>query len=164
MIVDAKKRAGVVIRTFEARDRDAVWALHREGLEQTTPEYPEVLAHYEADLHELEAHYLTSGSNFWVAEIAGELVGMAAIEGIDAETGRLRRMRVTTSRRRQGVAQALLETAERFCRDQGYQRLILDTTEQQTAAHGLYEKNGFRRVGERSFGPFRVFDYVKELA
>jgi RimJ/RimL family protein N-acetyltransferase len=42
-------------------------------------------------------------------------------------------------------------------------RLILDTTEQQTAAHRLYEKNGFVRTGERSLGPFRVFDYVKEL-
>ncbi len=153
----------LVIRTFERRDLDAVWALHREGLVQTTPQYPEVLAHYEADLHDIEEHYLGPGSNFWVAESDDGLVGMAAIERIDAKTGRLRRMRVTTHRRRQGIAQALLETAERFCREQGYRRLVLDTTEQQTAAHRLYEKNGFRRVGERSLGPFRVFDYVMEL-
>ena len=142
---------------------DAVWALHREGLEQTTPEYPDVLATYEADLHDLEGHYLGEGSHFWVAEIDGRLVGMAAIERKDAGTGRLRRMRVTTTERRQGLAQALLETAERFCREQGYRRLVLDTTEQQTAAHQLYEKNGFARTGERSMGPFLVFDYVKDL-
>jgi GNAT superfamily N-acetyltransferase len=152
-----------VIRTFEASDRDAVWALHHEGLNQTTPEYPEVLAHYEADLHDLEEHYLGEGSHFWVAEIDGRLVGMAGVERKDASTGRLRRMRVTTAERRQGIAQALLETAERFCLGQGYRRLVLDTTEQQTAAHRLYEKNGFTRTGERSLGPFRVFDYVKEL-
>jgi len=140
-----------------------VWALHREGLQQTTPQYPEVVAHYESDLHDMEGHYLSAGSHFWVAEVDGALVGMTGIERIDAETGRLRRMRVTTDQRRTGIAQALLETAERFCRDQGYQRLILDTTEQQTAAHRLYEKNGFRRTGERSLGPFRVFDYIKVL-
>jgi hypothetical protein len=56
----------LLIRSYEARDMDAVWALHREGLQQTTPEYPEVLPHYEADLRDLEAHYLSPGSNFWV--------------------------------------------------------------------------------------------------
>jgi len=152
-----------VIRTYEPRDLDAVWALHREGLHQTTPQYPEAVAHYESDLHDLETHYLSAGSRFWVAEVEGALVGMTGIERIDAETGRLRRMRVTTKRRRTGIAQALLETAARFCREQGYGRLVLDTTEQQTAAHRLYEKNGFVRTGERDLGPFRVFDYAKEL-
>ena len=50
-----------------------------------------------------------------------------------------------------------------FCRESGYRRVVLDTTEQQTAAHVLYERAGCVRVGERSLGPFRVFDYVKEL-
>jgi GNAT superfamily N-acetyltransferase len=88
---------------------------------------------------------------------------MTAIERIDGKTGRLRRMRVTTEHRGRGIARALLETAERFCREQRCARLILDTTEQQTAAHRLYESAGFARTGERSLGPFRVFDFVKEL-
>lgn len=163
MTVKASQNETLVIRTYEPRDLDAVWALHLEGLLQTTPQYPEVFAGYEADLQALEAHYLSPGSHFWVAEIEGVLAGMTGIERIDEETGRLRRMRVTTDQRRSGIAQALLETAERFCREQGYRRLILDTTEQQTAAHGLYEKNGFIRTGERSLGPFLVFDYVKDL-
>ena len=152
-----------MIRTYEPRDLDRIWALHREGLQQTTPQYPEALAHYEADLEGLEQHYLSPGSHFWVAEQDGVLVGMTGIERVDPGTGRLRRMRVTTDHRRTGIAQALLETAERFCREQGYRQLILDTTEQQTAAHWLYEKNGFARTGERSLGPFRVYDYVKDL-
>jgi GNAT superfamily N-acetyltransferase len=72
-------------------------------------------------------------------------------------------MRVTESWRRRGVASALLDTAIDFCRDAGYRRLILDTTEQQTAAHALYERAGFVRTGERTLGPFRVFDYTKDL-
>ena len=112
---------------------------------------------------DIEARYLSAGSHFWVAEIKGAPVGMTGIERVDSQTGRLRRMRVTTDHRSKGIAQALLETAERFCREQGYRRLVLDTTEHQTAAHRLYEKNSFTRTGERTLGPFQVFDYVKDL-
>jgi len=152
----------VTICTCEPCDHAAVWNLHREGME-TTPEYLDVAPKYEDDLHHIEDKYLTPGSSFWVAEADGTLVGMAAIQRIDAQTGRLRRMRVTAAHRRRGIAQRLLETAERFCREQGYRRLILDTTEQQTAAHRLYERAGFKRIGERSLGAFRIFDYEKEL-
>lgn len=163
MTVAAKLPAGLTIRRYEAADFDAVWRLHREGVLQTTPQYAEALPGYEDDLADLAGHYLGEGCNFWVAAGPDGLAGMAAIMRIDTETGRLRRMRVTGAWRRRGIAQALLETAEAFCRDAGYTRLILDTTEQQTAAHALYERAGFVRTGERSLGPFRVFDYVKEL-
>jgi GNAT superfamily N-acetyltransferase len=152
-----------VIRTYEARDYDAVWSLHREGIMATTPEYLDVYEKYEDDLHDIENVYLGEGANFWVAETAGWLVAMAAVQRIDAGTGRLRRMRVSAAWRRRGLARLLLETAELFCREQGYGRIILDTTEQQTAAHRLYETAGFTRTGERSLGPFRVFFYEKHL-
>jgi GNAT superfamily N-acetyltransferase len=155
--------AGLAIRRYEPGDFDAVWRLHREGVMQTTPNYAEALPGYEDDLVDIAGHYLGEGCNFWVVAGANGLVGMAAIQRIDAETGRLRRMRVTEAWRRKGVAQALLEAATQFCREAGYRRIILDTTDQQTAAHGLYERNGFVRTGERSLGPFRVFDYEKDL-
>jgi hypothetical protein len=41
--------------------------------------------------------------------------------------------------------------------------MILDTTEQQTDAHRVYERNGFKRTGERTLGPFRVFDHEMPL-
>ncbi|HEV8573071.1 MAG TPA: GNAT family N-acetyltransferase [Dehalococcoidia bacterium] len=116
------------------------------------------------DLRNIETRYLTQGSGFWVAESGDGLVGITGIQRIDAETARLRRMRVTTSSRRKGVAQRLLDTAEHFCRHQGYRRIILDSEEKQSAAHRLYERAGFARTGERILGPFRVFDYEKQLA
>ena len=118
---------------------------------------------YDDDLKDIAGIYMGDGCNFWVVEGPEGLVGMVAIMRIDYETGRLRRMRVTEAWRRKGIAQALLDTGTQFCRDAGYRRLILDTTEQQTAAHALYERSGFMRTGERMSGPFRVFDYVKDL-
>jgi GNAT superfamily N-acetyltransferase len=155
--------AGLHIRRYEAGDNEQVWALHWEGVLGTTRDYPKVDPQYDADLTRLEEEYLGDGSNFWVVEGPDGLVGMAAVRRIDGRSGRLRRMRVTAPWRRRGVATALLETATAFCRACGYERLILDTTEQQTAAQQMYEKAGFTRTGERSLGPFLVYDYVLSL-
>lgn len=155
---------GVRIRAYEPRDYDDVWRLHREGVARTRDEYVEVLkAGYEADLHAIEETYLREGA-FWIVEADDStLIGMAAIQPIDATTGRLRRMRVTPSWRGRGVGQALVDTAVEHCRDRGYTKLILDTTEQQIEGQRLYERNGFVKTGERMLGTFRVFDYEREL-
>jgi GNAT superfamily N-acetyltransferase len=154
----------VAIRTYEPRDHDRVWEMHLEGVRDARTQYPDVdNSGYEDDLRNIERDYLSSGSNFWVAEADGRLIGMVAAQRIDDNTGRLRRMRVTHGWRRKGVATRLLSTVEQFCRHHSYARLILDTTEQQTAAHSLYERAGFTRTGERTLGPFRIFDYEKSL-
>lgn len=163
MTVATTLPAGLTIRRFKPDDFDAVWKLHREGVVKITPDVSQAMPGYDDDLKDILGTYLGDGCNFWVVDGPNGLVGMAAIMRIDAGTGRLRRMRVTEAWRRKGVAQALLDTAAQFCRDAGYRRLILDTTEQQTAAHALYERAGFVRTGERTLGPFRVFDYVKDL-
>lgn len=154
---------GLVIRRYEPRDNERVWDLHWEGVLGTTRDYPKVDPEYDADLVALEAEYLADGSNFWVVDGSDGPVGMAAIKRIDEVTGRLRRMRVTTAWRRKGVARALLDEAIAFCRSCGYTRLVLDTTEHQTAAQRMYEAAGFQFVGERSLGLFTIYDYVLNL-
>ena len=155
---------GLRIRRYEAADNDQVWALHWEGVLGTTRDYPKVDPKYDEDLTRLEEVYLGEGANFWVVEGSDGLVAMAAISRVDATTGRLRRMRVTVAWRRKGVAKALLDEAIDFCRTQGYKRLILDTTEHQTAAQRMYESTGFAKLGQRSLGPFTIYDYALELA
>lgn len=164
MAGDSSLPEGLRLRRYEAADNDQVWSLHWEGVLNTTRDYPKVDPKYDADLTRLEEVYLGDGCNFWVVETDDGLVGMAAISRADAATGRLRRMRVTKDWRRRGVAKALLEKAIAFCRDCGYNRLILDTTEHQTAAQRLYEEAGFVKLGQRSLGPFVIYDYLLELA
>jgi len=148
----------ISIRRYEARDYDDVWRLHLEGVRQTRTIAPE-LPGYDDDLRDIEGNYLVAGSNFWVVETSEGLVAMTALQRVDDGTGRLRRMRVTTEWRKRGIARALLDAAVEFCRESYYGRIILDTTEEQTDAHRLYERYGFTRAGERTLGPFRVFDY-----
>jgi len=154
---------GLRMRRYEAADNDQVWALHREGVLDEGGN-PKVDPKYDADLTRLEEVYLGEGCNFWVVEAPEGLVGMAAISRVDAVTGRLRRMRVTKAWRRKGVAKALLDEGIDFCRACGYERLILDTTEHQTAAQRMYESAGFAKLGQRSLGPFVIYDYALDLA
>jgi GNAT superfamily N-acetyltransferase len=153
---------GLVIRRYDPKDHNAVWDLHIEGVRQSRSLYPPP-AGYEDDLHDISATYLGDGSNFWVVESPDGLIGMAAVSRVDERTGRVRRMRVTASWRRKGVAQALLRIAMAFCRECGYNRVILDTTHMQTDAHRLYERAGFTKTGEHELGPFRIFDYERRL-
>ncbi len=151
------------MRRCEPGDYDRVWRLHIEGVLQTRSEYPNEAKGYEDDLDSIEETYLGDGCNFWVIQAPEGLVAMAAVSRADARTGRLRRMRVTEAWRRRGLAQALLDTAVDFCRASGYDRIILDTTEQQTAAQALYEAYGFQRTGQRVLGPYLVFDYEMRI-
>lgn len=154
--------AGLRIRAYGPRDLDDVWRLHREGVIATTPQYLDVHG-YETDLDSVEATYLDGGA-FWVVEADdGALIGMTAVQRIDDTTARLRRMRVTPEWRGRGVGQALADTAVDFCRERGYTKLILDTTEQQVEGQRLYERNGFVKTGDRMLGTFRVFDYERLL-
>jgi len=155
---------GVLVRTYEPGDSDAVWTLHQEGLRDTGAFYPDADARWDDDLRRIEEVYLTEGSHFWVAERGGRLIGMAAVLREDTETARLRRMRVTAGWRRRGLGQALLEVAEEFCRRHGYRRIVLDTTDRQEAARRLYERNGYTRTGERQLGEMQMVFYRKELA
>jgi len=55
-------REAVVIRTYQARDYDQVWALHLEGVRDSRAQYPDVdKGGYEDDLRNRERDYLCPG-------------------------------------------------------------------------------------------------------
>jgi putative acetyltransferase len=62
-------------------------------------------------------------------------------------------MAVEKAHRRKGIGRELLATAEAFCRDCGYRRVVLSTSELQVAAMRLYESSGYRRVREEAAAP-----------
>ena len=161
-MTDDSGQMTVVIRTYEARDAEAVWALHVEAQEELGLPYD--MPERDGDLRSITDVYLQPGSHFWVAEADGRPIATAAVRREDDAAAQIKRMRVTASHRRQGLGRRLLETAETFCRENGYRRIILDTTDRQEAAQRLYESNGYHRTGERHPIPGIVtFDYAKEL-
>jgi GNAT superfamily N-acetyltransferase len=143
---------GMVVRTYLATDANAVWDLHMEGLLDSGANDYERDPKWDDDVRQIQDHYLRAGSHFWVVEAAGSdgLIACAAVRQIDETTGEIKRMRVTKSRRRQGIALLLIEIAEAFCARQGYERVVLDTTDRQAAAQQLYLNNGYVETGSKS--------------
>ena len=74
-----------------------------------------------------------------------KIVGTTAVRNLYqfASTCELKRMYVSTDFRRLGVGQKLLDRAIDFAINNGYSRMVLDSSRKLYAARTLYLKNGF---------------------
>jgi GNAT superfamily N-acetyltransferase len=165
--------AEVSIRPYEAADRDAVWALMQrtpmpDGSLPTSSEMP-------PELRDIPANFAA----FWVAVAGPQVVGTVAVQDVvhhlaavplpsfldrAPPPARLRRLDVAPEHQRRGVGRRLTQTAVDWARDQGYSRVVLDTTTLQQPAVALYESMGFRRAGETRFQRWQLIWFELDLA
>ncbi len=125
-------------------------ALLREAAVEAQQLYPE--------LHDPNAPWPTnpptpSRGVYVVAFAEAQAVGMGAHRPLDEETTEVRRMYVSRSARRHGIARAILRHLEAHAQEQGFSRLVLETGNRQVPAMKLYESFGFRRTVP--FGSYR---------
>jgi ribosomal protein S18 acetylase RimI-like enzyme len=132
------------IRGFQPEDLSACRKLYIEGL------LGGKLAENDTglDMDDIESVYMhTSGNHFWVAENPQALVvGMIGVQHHEEGVGQIRRLRVAQDHRRRGIGSALLETAIKFCRDNQYLKVSLDTFTEREPAVELFRKFGFRHA------------------
>lgn len=140
------------IRDADEDDADAIVALWTEAYAKADPggrQEPYALQEYFA--------VAASGAITVAVDDAGAVVGVVAlyppgapgrsVAGIgEAE---LARLAVTGRARRQGIARALVEGCAERSRGLGAEAVALWSRPYQTAAHGLYESLGYRRVPAR---------------
>lgn len=88
-------------------------------------------------------------SRLWLAERADQLVGCVAIVSTSEQVAQLRWFLVDPAARGQGLGTRLLHLAVDFCRECGYESVILWTVSALTTAARLYQSVGFRKVEER---------------
>ncbi len=112
------------------------------------------------------------GGGFWVAVEGETVVGTYGLEPAGAGAFELRRMYVDPAHRRRGIGALLLSHAEATCRSKGASKLVLSTSELQTAAIALYNSAGYRLVREvvaaqasnkTVGGGIRRFEFEKSL-
>ena len=75
----------------------------------------------------------------------------------------MRRLRVTPSFRRQGIAARLLQAALAHCRDQGFLKVLLDARLEQTAAVQLFEREGFQFSRNRETAGVHIREFYLDL-
>lgn len=170
----------IEIRPFEEDDNAAVRDLFvRVNRELAPPEMREAFEGYiqtalQEEIDRIEDYYRPAeGSGFWVVFLAGSFAGMFGVERLDQCHAELRRMYVAPEQRRKGLARHMLDHAEEFCRESGYEVLVLSTSEVQEAALALYRAVGFTLVGEETAeaqsnktvgGGIRRFNFEKPLS
>lgn len=100
------------------------------------------------DLSDIPGFYQQGAGNFWVALVAGEVVGTIALLDIGNGQGALRKMFVKAPFRgpEYRVAARLLDALLGWCPAHRVQEVFLGTTAQFLAAHRFYEKSGFTEI------------------
>ena len=115
----------------------------------------EVLAEYglraepdgtDADLKDIEAHYLATGGLFEVVEDGGRIVGTVGLVPAGDGVFELRKMYLAREARGRGLGKRLLERALAAARERGGRRVELETASCLVEAIGLYRRYGFQPV------------------
>ncbi|UCC19193.1 MAG: bifunctional helix-turn-helix transcriptional regulator/GNAT family N-acetyltransferase [Promethearchaeota archaeon] len=95
-------------------------------------------------------NYDPNKDHLWVVEIGTEIVGSIAIVKNDDKTAQLRWLLVEPHMRNKGIGTKLMDEAINFCKNRGYQKVILGTFSDLLIARKMYEKNGFQLIGSES--------------
>ncbi|KAM6927575.1 N-acetyltransferase 8-like 2 [Xenentodon cancila] len=108
----------------------------------------------QTDMQDIVGNYLSRPDGcFWVAE--AEVEGRAQVIGTVAlltqqsgeeKHGAMFRMIISPHCRRMGLGCRMTQTVIDFCKEQGFSKVVLETSSTQTAAVALYAKLGFRHV------------------
>lgn len=95
----------------------------------------------------------------------GEPVGCGAIRQYSPDTMEIKRMYVTETRRRQGIASGILRELETWCVQLACNKCILETGKNQPEAIQLYQSNGYRIIPNfgKYIGVANSVCFIKEL-
>ena len=82
----------------------------------------------------------------------GKPVGCGCLRQFDSETAEVKRMFVLPSERKKGVAGLVLAELEKWAKESGYTKVILETGDRLTEAINLYQKHQYKITD--NFGPY----------
>lgn len=149
------------IRRYTERDHEQVLRLHVLGLKQAGAHKGE--GPWDDDLYGIEASYLNARGEFLIGEYEGQVIATGAIKPARDGLAEVKRMRVDPAFQRRGYARVLLERLEQTARALGYEGLLLETGEVQTAAQALYGSSGFAEVARETIDGLRCIRFEKKF-
>src|SRR5437016_734830 len=149
------------IRSFQECDLPACRKLYVEGL------LGGKLAENDTgfDIDDIVSAYMAKqGSHFWIAETPdGQVVGMIGVQHHGDGVGEIRRLRVARAHRRRGIGKALVEAAVKFCNENAYLKVTLDTFIEREPAIKLFEKFRFRHSKTKKVGEKEMLYFYLDL-
>lgn len=95
-----------------------------------------------------------------LAELAGRPAGCAMTQPLDATTAEVKRLFVAPHARGHGIARDLMRALEARARDDGFARMVLDTSRNLHAARALYAALGYVARGPYQAIPEQVLPHL----
>jgi ribosomal protein S18 acetylase RimI-like enzyme len=129
------------IRPFMPADQKATRDLILEGL---GGHFGILNPELNPDLDDIYANYPNKGFLFVVCEIEGILVGTGALIAERARTGRIVRVSVANSCRRQGIGRLITDHLIAAAPQYGYKHIVVETNDDWFEAIHLYKSCGFK--------------------
>ena len=149
------------IRQIRQSDELEVKELIHEIMESEFPGDSRAFAY--DDLDGLVAHYNGKGEVFFVAELAGRLVGTVGIKQDSPDTALLRRVFVAKKHRGKGFGAKLMDAAIQFCMEHDYKTVMFHGTNRMRAAVQLCRNKGFVTDAISELGDFDLAVLSKKL-
>ena len=157
--------ASFSVREYDPSDAEAVWDVHERAFRASPVAFVED-APADEDLRAVAEHYLNpDGAAFLVGTVDGDVVATGGYRRADDGAVEIRRMRVDPDHQGNGYARRLLDRLEARAAAEGFERAVLETHEDLTAARALYESAGYAQTGRRSHpvGDATLYRYAKPL-
>jgi ribosomal protein S18 acetylase RimI-like enzyme len=107
--------------------------------------------------------YFKSGGCFWVAEKAGNIVGMVAVRFLGGGRGKVKALRVHPDFRRQGIAKQLMDNLEKYCLEHSIKELVLGVMSKSVPAVKLYELLGYNKIEEKEVESGVIACYYRKV-
>ncbi|MHA2009236.1 MAG: bifunctional helix-turn-helix transcriptional regulator/GNAT family N-acetyltransferase [Promethearchaeota archaeon] len=94
-------------------------------------------------------NYNPAKDKLWIVEKGNEIVGSIAIVKVEDTVAQLRWYFVEPHSRNRGIGTKLMYEALNFCKNRGYQKIILGTISDLEIARRVYSKNGFQLISSK---------------